>query len=184
MGTSPGRPQPHPGDAATCSSRAEGRGGLTRPRLLRSSRAPRAAVRRTAARPLRFPRKPLWIRVNAEDAELGRKSLNEIKEVLSSMGLRLGMVRQVALCPAQGCERPADVRTCLTPAGRRRISRRGRRSWSGNCSDDAIRLQVILGVGRETRRTVPPGRPFSIAGADSLRRNGVLLPQSEGSYGK
>jgi hypothetical protein len=36
--------------------------------------------------------------------EFGRKSLNEIKEVLSSMGLRLGMVRQVAMSPGHGCK--------------------------------------------------------------------------------
>jgi hypothetical protein len=34
----------------------------------------------------------------------GRKSLNEIKEALSSVGLTLGIVRQVAMFPGHGCE--------------------------------------------------------------------------------
>ena len=38
-----------------------------------------------------FPRKPLGSTSTLRTPNFGRKSLNEIKEVLSSMGLRLGM---------------------------------------------------------------------------------------------
>jgi len=47
----------------------------------------------------------------------GRKLLNEIKEVLSSTGMRLGMVEQVALSLGHGCKLRAAC-TCLTRAGR------------------------------------------------------------------
>jgi hypothetical protein len=79
-------------------------------------------------------REPRLLTVQKTEAEMlrtpnfGRKSLNEIKEVLSSMGLRLGWTSR---------------------AGRRRISRKWRRNWSKNLWGDPDQPAVRGTAGRD-----------------------------------
>jgi hypothetical protein len=102
-----------------------------------------------------FPRKPLWIHVNAADPEFRAEEPERDQGVLSSMGLRLGMVRQVAMSPRTWLQAAAQLAPVSPPAGPLRISRRwprssGRSFWA----DTSTNVSAL-------RKAVPRGAAFS-----------------------